>query len=325
MLLVVIYHCIVFWTGSWFTKNPVYESKLLSLFASWMNSFHIYGFSLVSGYLFYFLKHEKNKYASLLPFAANKAKRLLLPYVFVSVVWVIPFAVYYFQYDTIEIINKYALGISPNQLWFLLMLFCVFMIFHPLSSFFEKHNIGGVIVVIVIYGIGLVGQMVLPNVFQVFQACTYIPLFWLGFKIRQYGSEGLRRIPILVWLVADVLLFAMTQYLSVFDGIIIKLLNHGLKFVLHIMGALMAFVVLQKIADKVRWKESKVFGFLSKNSMPVYLFHQQVIYIFVTMLNGLINPYLHAGINFVGAMVISLLISAILMKFKWTRMLIGEK
>ena len=87
----------------------------------------------------------------------------------------------------------------------------------------------------------------------------------------------------------------------------------------------MAFVILQKIADKVKWKESKVFGFLSKNSMSVYLFHQQVIYMFVTWLNGLINPYLHAGINFVGAMVASLLISTILMKFKWTRMLIGEK
>ena len=179
--------------------------------------------------------------------------------------------------------------------------------------------------VIVLYGIGLVGQMVLPNIFQVFRACAYIPLFWLGFKVRQYGSRVLRKIPILVWLASDVLLFAIAQYLSSFDGIIFKLMNLGLEFVLHIVGALMAFVILQKITDKIKWKESKVFGILSKNSMPVYLFHQQVIYIFVTWLNGLINPYLHSGINFIGAMVVSLLISSILMKFKWTRMLIGEK
>ncbi len=325
MLIVVIYHCIVFWTGSWFTKNPVYESGLLSIFASWMNSFHIYGFVLVSGYLFYFLKHEKNKYLSFRSFVTNKAQRLLLPYVFVSVAWVIPFAVYYFQYDTIEIIERFALGTSPNQLWFLLMLFSVFMILHPLSSFFEKHNVSGAIVVIVLYCIGLVGQLVLPNIFQVFRACTYIPLFWLGFKIRQYGSRVLRKIPVLVWLLTDVLLFVLTQYLSNFDGFIFKLMKLGLGFCLHIVGALMAFVILQKIADKVKWKESKAFGFLSKNSMPVYLFHQQVIYIFVTWLNGLINPYLHAGINFIGAMVVSLLISEILMKFKWARMLIGEK
>lgn len=325
MLIVVIYHCIIFWTGTWFTKNPVYESRFLSLLASWMNSFHIYGFTLVSGYLFYFLKHEKNKYSNFVPFVANKAKRLLVPYVFVSVVWVIPFAVCFLRFGEQEIFLQYALGTSPNQLWFLLMLFCVFMIIHPLSSFFEKHNLGGAIVVIAFYGVGLVGQMLLPNIYQIFRACTYIPLFWLGFKIRQYGSQGLRKIPSLVWLSADVLLFVIIKYFSGFDGIIIKLLNLGLKFVLHIVGAVMAFIILQKIADKVKWKEGKVFGFLSKKSMPIYLFHQQVIYIFVTWLNGLINPYLHAGINFVGAMVVSLLISAILMKFKWTRMLIGEK
>lgn len=325
MLIVVIYHCIVFWTGTWFTKNPVYDSNVLATIASWMNSFHIYSFTLVSGYLFYFLKHEKGNYSRFLPFAVNKAKRLLIPYVFISVIWVIPFAVYFFKYDVVEIIKRFALGTSPNQLWFLLMLFCVFMIFHPLSCFFEKHNIGGAIVVIAFYGIGLVGQMVLPNIFQVFHACSYITLFWIGFKLRQYGSQLMMRIPAVIWVATDVLLFAIIQYLSRFDGIIFKLLNLGLGFVLHIIGALMAFVVLQKIADKVKWKESKVFGFLGKNSMPVYLFHQQVVYIFVTCLNGLINPYFHAGINFVGAMMVSLLISAILMKFKWTRMLIGEK
>ena len=134
-----------------------------------------------------------------------------MPYVFVSVIWVIPFAVCFSRLGVQEGILKYGLGTSPSQLWFLLMLFCVFMIFHPLSSSFEKHNIGGAIVVIVFYGIGLVGQMVLPNIFHVFRACTYIPLFWLGFKIRQYISRVLRKIPVLVWIVADVLLFVITQ------------------------------------------------------------------------------------------------------------------
>lgn len=325
MILVIAYHCMVFWTETWFTNNPIYSSNLLSTVSIWLNSFHIYGFALVSGYLFFFLKCEKGKYSSFTPFAVNKAKRLLVPYIFVSLVWVIPFALYYFHLDTVEIIKRYILGTAPNQLWFLLMLFFVFMIFYPLTRFFEKHNIGGAIVVLAIYGIGLAGAQVLPNIFQLFRACTYLPLFWLGFKIRQYGSKVLMRIPSLVWAAADVLLFTLVQYLSGFDATIIKLINLGLSFLLHIIGALMAFVVLQKLANRVNWKESKVFSFLSKNSMPVYLFHQQVIYVFISLLNGVINPYLHAGINFIGAMVISLIISTPLMKFKWTRFLIGEK
>ena len=325
MFLVVFYHSIIFWTGTWFGGEPLYSSFILSTLSRWLNSFHIYGFALVSGYLFYFLKCEKGKYTSFTAFAVKKAKRLLLPYVFVSVIWVIPFALHYQNYDVIEIIKRFALGTSPSQLWFLLMLFFVFIIFYPLTNFFEKQNVAGALTVLVIYGIGLVGSTILPNIYQIFTACTYLPLFWLGFKIRQYGSKMLMKIPFLVWVVADVLLFALVQYLSSFDSFLIKLLNLGLTFLLHIIGALMAFVVLQKLATRVNWEESKVFSLLSKNSMPVYLFHQQIIYVLISLLNGVINPYLHAGINFVGAMVISLLISTLLMKFKWTRFLIGEK
>lgn len=325
MVIVVIYHCVVFWSGSWFTKNPIYESRFLSFLASWMNSFHIYGFTLVSGYLFYYLKHEKNKYSMFWPFVANKATRLLVPYVFVSAIWVIPFAVHFSHLGVSDVVIQYGLGTSPSQLWFLLMLFCVFLFFQPLSAFFEKHSISGAIMVAILYGMGVVGSIVLPNVLQVFRACTYIPLFWLGFKIRQYGSSILRKIPILLWLAFDILLFVINQHVSGFEGIIFKLIKLGLDFVLHIVGALMAFVILQKIADKAKWRESKVFGLLSKNSMSIYLFHQQVIYIFVTWLNGMINPYLHVVINFIGAILISLLISTVFMKFKWTRILIGEK
>lgn len=326
MIIILAYHSCIFWAGEWIPGIIVQiKAPLLVNFAGWLSTFHIYGFTLVSGYLFYFLKCERGKYSSFIPFAVNKAKRLLVPYAFVSAIWAIPFAVYYLQYDGFEIIKRFVLGASPSQLWFLLMLFFVFMIFYPLTSFFERHNVGGAIVALAIYGVGMVGSMVLPNVFQILTACQYLVFFWLGFKIRQYGSKVLMRIPSLVWVAADVLLFTLVQYLSGFDATLIKLLNLGLTFLLHIIGALMAFVVLQKLANRVNWKESKVFTLLSKNSMPVYLFHQQVIYVFISLLNGVINPYLHAGINFVGALSISLLISTLLMKFKWTRFLIGEK
>lgn len=59
--------------------------------------------------------------------------------------------------------------------------------------------------------------------------------------------------------------------------------------------------------------------------MPIYLFHQQVIYVCIFLLNGLINPYIHAALNFIVAMIVSLLISIMTMKFKWTKFLIGEK
>ena len=153
-----------------------------------------------------------------------------------------------------------------------------------------------------------------------------MPFFYIGMVIRlkQEKNECLHitKIKTIYWIIADLVMFALIQMLEVRMPSIIII---PMQFLLHIIGALMAFVVLHKLANRVNWKESKVFMLLSKNSMPVYLFHQQVIYVFISLLNGVINPYLHAGINFIGAMVISLLISTLLMKFKWTRFLIGEK
>ena len=54
MLLVIIGHACAFWSGHWFTENPAIESRSLSVLYSWLNSFHIYAFTLVSGYIFTF-------------------------------------------------------------------------------------------------------------------------------------------------------------------------------------------------------------------------------------------------------------------------------
>lgn len=325
MLLVVLYHCVVYWTGTWFTGTPVHKSSVLAEVASWMNSFHIYGFTLVSGYLFYYLRYEKGKYGQFLPFMTQKVKRLLIPFVFICFVWVAPINYLFFPFEWKAAIGKFVLGTAPAQLWFLLMLFGVFALFYPISNFVRDRQILGAVLILGIYGVGLAGQIVLPNVFQVFRACMYIPLFWLGFKLRQWGSSCVRKIPAVLWVIAHVCLFLLVRYLSGFTGMIFTLLRLGFDFVLHIVGALMAFTVLQKLADKVNWKNSKVFAFLSKMSMPVYLLHQQVIYVFVYLLNGALNPYVHAAVNFAGAMAVSLLLSAVLMKFRITRTLIGEK
>lgn len=325
MLTVVLYHSILYWNGTWFIGKPAYSAPVLSVAAQWMNTVHIYAFALVSGYLFYYLKFEKGKYAEFIPFVINKAKRLLLPYLFVSLVWVIPVEAYFFKYSVGDVLFKFALGIYPGQLWFLLMLFDVFIIFYPLSDFFRKKQIGGMLLAVAFYGVGFICRAKLPDIFQIFRAFTYIPMFWLGFEIRMHGSSFLRRIPAAVWIGADIFLFILLRALYKMQGPAAGLLRQGTYFLLCNVGALMAFFVLQKLADTVKWRQSKAFGILGKYSVPIYLFHQQVIYMLLYFLNGAINPYLHAGVNFLGSMLVSLLIAALLMRFKWTKYLIGEK
>ena len=206
------------------------------------------------------------------------------------------------------------------------MLFDVFILFWILSSFFEKHNLLGGLLVLVIYAIGILGSGFVPNCFRIWTACTYAPIFWLGMKIRQHGSCIIMKIPAIVWIAVDIGIFAIDRYLLTGTSLIEKLLSIAGDFALHVIGAIMAFAVLQKLANRITsWRKSKIFSLLSSNAMPIYLIHQQLIYFSLRWLNGLVNPYVHALINFAAAMLVSLIISTLLMRFKVTRFLIGEK
>lgn len=325
MLIIVLYHSIVFWGGSWFTADPAQSAAPLKAAAEWMNSFHIYAFALVSGYLFYYLKCECGKYSRFLPFIANKAKRLLIPYLFVLAVWVVPIQYAFFRYGLTDFFRRFVLGENPNQLWFLLMLFWVFVIFWLLASFFDKHLFLGVLVALAFYGVGFFAQSALPNILQIPRACLYVPFFYIGFILRKCGTALVHKIPLAAWLAADILLFIGYRYLSSQRGTIFTVLRLPASLLLYAVGAVLAFTALSKLGTLVSYRSSKIYGFFSSVSMPVYLLHQQLIYLPIYLLNGILNPYGIAAINFVFSLALSLVLSALLMKFKATRFLIGEK
>lgn len=325
MLIIVLYHSILFFGGNWFTKDAVFTSKTLSFAASWLNSFHIYGFTLVSGYVFYFLKYEAGKYQKYIPFLKNKAKRLLIPYCFVVLVWVLPIQFSFLKYDIITIIKNFILAISPNQLWFLWMLFGVFAFFWPISNIVKTKRVLGFFVIFALFGIGTVARFILPDVFQILNALTYLPFFYFGFKIRQNSFKFIYKIPVLVWVLAHIMLFIAMKYLYSFDTALFKILNIGVAFAVRSVGAVASFVILQKFANFANWQQNKLFSVLQKNSMTIYLFHQQIIYFVIICFNGVLNPFVHSIVNFVTAIILSLLIAKLLSKFKITRFLIGEK
>lgn len=322
MLLVILDHSAAFWTGAWFTKNPVLSAEPLKLLSKWLGTVHTYGFVIVSGYLFYFAKYEQRKYEKFLPFIRTKAKRLLIPYCFVALFWVIPIQLLFFKFSPITVIKNYVLAMSPGQLWFLIMLFGVFAILWPLAEFCRKHTILSATMVLFLYSLGLIGSAWLPNVFMVWRITNYLPVFLLGFKMYQYEDLSIAKRAPWILVIIHTLFFVMLQACQARGTL--RIVEKGVSFVLCTIGAYMSFAVLQKLANKVKW-QNKWFGFVSARTMAVYLFHQQVIYFLVYWLNGQINPYLHTTINFVGTFVVSLALASLLMRFSATRRLIGEK
>lgn len=165
----------------------------------------------------------------------------------------------------------------------------------------------------------------MPNVFQIWTACHYFPLFMVGMKLRDGSLDFLRKIPLWGWIVGDVLLFLLPNYLPNMPKLLNSAIRINLALLLHIVGALMAFFVLQKIATLWDWENSKWLMFLKQHNVTVYLFHQQIIYFVIVALNGVINPYLHMGVNFIVSLSVSLVIAVILSRFRVTRFLIGMK
>ena len=103
MFFVIIGHSISFWNGAWFTAlTPEKTSTIFKYLSIFIGGFHIYGFALISGYIFYYLKIEKHKYQNYLSFILTKFKRLIIPFIFVLVCWVIPINQYFFKYKTTE-------------------------------------------------------------------------------------------------------------------------------------------------------------------------------------------------------------------------------
>jgi len=326
MIIIVAYHSVRFWGNNWFIGQPVFEEQFLSILSKWLNSFHVYTFTLISGYIFYYLKFEVNKYNDFCTFIVNKSKRLLVPYLFIMIVWVVPFDLCYFNLSLSDIIEKYCFGVSPSQLWFLLMLFGVFVFFFILSKCIKEHTIFSGCMMLFLYGVGILGQSTLHNYFQIWNVCCFLIMFWLGFKLRQYGSSLLFKIPWVLWVIFDVVLFTVVQKLENYSSIYSKVVRVGASMLLYIIGAIMAFIILQKMARIFpRWKNNKSFLLLNKHSMSIYLFHQQLIYISISVFNGVLHPYVHSFVNFIIGLAGSLLISIILVKYRCTSNLLGEK
>ena len=323
MILIVLYHSLIFMNGEWFAPAAVVRQSIPTYICQWLNSFLVFGFVFVSGYLFYYLKIEKNKYEKFGPFVLTKTKRLIVPYIFVCLVWAIPLYVAFYGWNFQDILHKFILGEGPEQLWFLLMLFLVFVIFWPLSNFFTKKY--AFVVPLLFLAASYVGSHYLPNYFQVWSTLKFVFYFYLGFVFRKSLDIKFNKIPFYVWIVLDALLFVALYFVQKRSGNVMKVLSIGVDFMLCTVGCLMIWSTLQFVGSKIHWKKSKVIGFLISSSMVVYLFHQQIVYACVYLLSDKINCYAIAPINFVVALSISLLIAFVMLKFNVTRFLVGEK
>lgn len=114
-------------------------------------------------------------------------------------------------------------------------------------------------------------------------------------------------------------------YVGGFSGVAAKFFKVVLSIVASTIGAIMAFVVLMKFAERLDWQNNQYFIAFSKRTMPIYLLHQQLIYVSISIFNGVFNPYMNVAINIAVALFGSYSFIFILYKSRKIRKLMGER
>lgn len=220
MISVVALHSTALWTCDWFGA-PARQDPYLSSFSHWLWTFSVPSFFFASGYIYSYLKRETNRYFDSKIVLKSKALRLLVPYIFISIIWCIPIWTLIFGPD--EIIQKFVLGTSPSQLWFLLALFWVFVIAEALHSLFPQLMQSNKFVLsssVALYCTGIVLGKLLPiDYWQLASGFQYLIFFQFGYVFRRSDTDSFWNVNPFVFIVADGLLILLESYCTGIGGV----------------------------------------------------------------------------------------------------------
>lgn len=129
-ILVVIGHSTILYNSS---THPEQDTSIPQLITSGIYLFHMPLFMALSGAI-YEVGRQRGKYLEFSSFAFDKVKRLLIPYLFVGLCFLIPATIFWSTSNQDPLsVNKLLLGHGCRHLWYLLALFEIF-VFHWIAK-----------------------------------------------------------------------------------------------------------------------------------------------------------------------------------------------
>ncbi len=324
IVLVVLGHSLAPWTGDWGYTEAVIDAPILGYISQWISTYHTITLTAISGFTYEYIVDKRGGYL-FNELLKKKTKRLLIPYFLVSVLWVIPLTSYFADITPDFVINKFVLGKAPSQLWYLIMLFDVFVMFFPLRLLINKSK-WFYLLPPMLYVLGsLIGDQT-NNYYQFFSALRFLSFFAIGHLVYQYKEKlfSIKRIslgnPQVLITLLLIHVFVFILYLQ--DIPKTKTL---LMLYMNFAGCLTIMAALFYIGERIN-QQGKFMSMLNDNSFAIYLFHQQIIYYSLFFLNGLMNPVLHAFVNFVVSLALSLVFILVFRKVGFLRIyMLGEK
>ena len=183
----------------------------------------------------------------------------------------------------------------------------------------------GIFVSLIFYGVGTLAMMFLPNIFQIWKAFACVIFYYMGFAFRNHSNNILYKIPWFIYFLIHIFVFCINFYfVSNQSGIIFKALSVALSFLCNVLGTLTIVIGLSKFSFK-KLQKTRIYSFLLKHNFVMYLFHQQLIYVAISLLNNKASTSVIIAVNLIFSSVISALIAVALSKIPKVKYVFGYK
>ena len=329
ILLVVIGHCTSIYTGGWVFTSPV-NSLIYGLIASYVYTFHVPMLVFVSGAIYYYCRINKGKYSSLKGLIINKFKRLIVPFLFIGILYSIPikYIIGMMESSIINNIKSFILGLNTGHLWYLLMLFDIFIIFYLCEKFIlnKKYSI---ILNLILFSILYISSGFFTNIFQINRAIQYSTFFYLGYeffrskdklilKLEELKSQSiLIMTPILIAISLVLILVSKMKLSSIMLSKFFSLINVVIAMICITICYLIVYLINNRMKNIIiKEKIDKLINIIGKYSFNIYLLHEPIIFIILYFIaskyiNSTILVIICLSISIFGSVLISIIYNKI--------------
>ena len=318
ILMVVFGHSIILYQPSWQLYSTQIQAPILeALKTRLLDLIQMPLFFSLSGFLFLNIHRKGTGFLSML---GRKARRLLVPYLFVFLFYLLPLRllIRYPGYSGLgvkELLSCFLTASDVGHLWFLPALFFVFLFAYCILWAVEKipgiRNRSDLLLLLVSAVIYFEGYRFVPHYPPLQTAALYLMWFSLGYCIHCF-QDLVGRIYRNRWLSAVLLSLNCALLLAVLlperSRVLFSLGFQGLT-ILNLYG-----MIPDRCCKSVRA--------ISRNSFGIYLFHSPLIYLTAAFCPNL-HPVLMVLINFLAFGTVAYGITVLLRKTPF-RFVIGE-
>lgn len=317
LILVIIGHCTNQYRGNWvFVSNQT--SNIYKWMSLYVNSIHMQIFVFISGSVYAYCKIKKKYYGNYISLVSDKFKRLIIPYVFVGVLFMIPIGmkVGISAYDNgfMNSMKNLLLGYSSGHLWFLMMLFILFLIYYWAEKILIK--VSPIISILALLLIQMISVKV-PSIFFINRAIDYMLFFHLGclvylklenlINIKYKFEENKYIIICSIFIIIPFLILIKDKLPQI--RIITFITYNIIDNLIAILGVIQMYLVVTLIKKLRSYNmiEDKL-NYINKYNFNIYLLHEPIIFIILSCILNL-NPTIVVITCFIFSICISIMIS----------------